>query len=38
MFAADFDYYKAGSVAEAIQLLGAHQDAKLVAGGTALSP
>jgi len=38
MFAADFDYHKATTVAEAIQLLGAHQDAKLLAGGHSLIP
>ena len=38
MYAAEFDYYKAGSVAEALQLLGAHQGAKLIAGGHSLIP
>ena len=38
MFAAEFNYHKASSVAEAIQLLGAHQDAKLLAGGHSLIP
>ena len=28
MFSAEFDYHKASSVAEAIQLLGAHPNAK----------
>ena len=38
MYAAEFDYYKAGSVAEALQLLGAHEGAKLIAGGHSLIP
>lgn len=38
MFAPEFDYYKAGSVAEAIRLLGAHQGSKLLAGGHSLIP
>ena len=38
MYAPEFDYHKAGSVAEAIQLLGSHQDAKLLAGGQSLIP
>ena len=38
MFAADFEYYRAGSVAEARQLLAAHPDAKLLAGGHSLIP
>ena len=38
MFAAAFDYHKASSVAEAIQLLGANEDAKLIAGGHSLIP
>jgi carbon-monoxide dehydrogenase medium subunit len=38
MFPAEFDYHKASSVAEAIQLLGAHPDAKLMAGGHSLIP
>lgn len=38
MFAAEFDYYKASSVSEAIQLLGSHPDAKLMAGGHSLIP
>ena len=38
MYAAEFDYYKANSVAEAIQLLGAHPGAKLIAGGHSLIP
>ena len=38
MYAAEFDYYKAGSVAEAAQLLGAHEGAKLLAGGHSLIP
>ncbi|MDE2774246.1 MAG: xanthine dehydrogenase family protein subunit M [Gemmatimonadota bacterium] len=38
MFAADFDYYRAGSVAEAGQLLAQHPGAKLLAGGHSLIP
>ena len=38
MFAAEFDYHKASSVAEAIQLLEANPDAKLLAGGHSLIP
>ena len=38
MFAAEFEYRKAGSVAEAIQLLSDHPDAKLLAGGHSLIP
>ena len=38
MFAADFEYYRAGSVAEACQLLAAHPGAKLLAGGHSLIP
>ena len=38
MFAPEFDYYQANSVTEAIQLLGAHDGAKLIAGGQSLIP
>ena len=38
MFAADFEYYRAGSVAEAGQLLAAHPGARLLAGGHSLIP
>ena len=38
MFAAEFDYYKARSVAAAIKLLRAHQGSKLLAGGHSLIP
>jgi carbon-monoxide dehydrogenase medium subunit len=38
MYAAEFDYYKAGSVADALQLLGSHEGAKLIAGGHSLIP
>ena len=38
MFAAKFDYYRAGSVAEAGQLLRDHPGAKLLAGGHSLIP
>ena len=38
MYAANFDYYRASSVAEAIQLLQEHKGAKLLAGGQSLIP
>lgn len=38
MFAPEFDYHKAGSVAEAVRLLEAHDGSKLIAGGHALIP
>ena len=38
MFATDFDYYRAGSVSEAGQLLQAHPGAKLLAGGHSFIP
>ena len=38
MYAAEFDYYKASSVADAIRLLGAHPGSKLIAGGHSLIP
>ena len=38
MFAQEFDYHKANSVAEAIQLLDANDEAKLIAGGHSLIP
>jgi carbon-monoxide dehydrogenase medium subunit len=38
MFAAAFDYYRAGSIAEAHTLLREHPDAKLLAGGHSLIP
>ena len=38
MFAAEFEYQKASSVAEAIQLLGSNPEAKLLAGGHSLLP
>jgi carbon-monoxide dehydrogenase medium subunit len=38
MFAAPFDYYRAGSIAEAHQLLRDHAGAKLLAGGHSLIP
>ncbi len=38
MFAPEFEYYKATSVAEAIQLLDSHDGAKLIAGGHSLIP
>jgi carbon-monoxide dehydrogenase medium subunit len=38
MFATEFDYQKASSVAEALQLLNSNQNAKLLAGGHSLIP
>lgn len=38
MFPSEFEYYRASSVDEAIQLLGAHPDAKIIAGGQSLLP
>jgi aerobic carbon-monoxide dehydrogenase medium subunit len=38
MFPANFEYYRAGSLAEAITLLGQHGDAKVLAGGHSLVP
>ena len=38
MFAADFDYYRADSVAAAGRLLAEHPGAKLLAGGHSLIP
>ena len=38
MYSADFDYYRAGSVAEAGELLKTHPGAKLLAGGHSLIP
>jgi aerobic carbon-monoxide dehydrogenase medium subunit len=38
MYAADFNYYRAGSVAEAGDLLKKHPGAKLLAGGHSLIP
>ena len=38
MFAAEFEYRKAGSVAEAVQLLADHPEARLLAGGHSLIP
>lgn len=38
MFAPDFDYYRAGSIAEASDLLKKHPGAKLLAGGHSLIP
>ena len=38
MFAAPFDYYRAGSIAEAHQLLREHPGATLLAGGHSLVP
>ena len=38
MFAADFEYRKAGSIAEAVQLLSENPGAKLLAGGHSLIP
>ncbi len=38
MYPAKFEYVRASSVAEAIGLLGQHEDAKLIAGGHSLIP
>ena len=38
MYPPKFDYYRAGSVQEAIALLGQHEDAKILAGGHSLIP
>ena len=38
MFAKEFEYHRATSVAQAVQLLNANQDAKLLAGGHSLIP
>ena len=38
MIPAAFEYEAAGSVAEAVELLGSHEDAKLLAGGHSLIP
>ncbi|MCY4556219.1 MAG: xanthine dehydrogenase family protein subunit M [Chloroflexi bacterium] len=38
MFAADFEYRKAGSIAEAVQLLSDNPGAKILAGGHSLIP
>jgi aerobic carbon-monoxide dehydrogenase medium subunit len=38
MYAVDFDYYRARSLADAQQLLGDHPGAKLLAGGHSLIP
>ena len=38
MFAAEFEYRRAGSIAEAVQLLADNPDAKLLAGGHSLIP
>ncbi len=38
MYASNFDYYRASSVADAQKLMAAHPDAKLLAGGHSLVP
>ena len=38
MYTPDFHYHKAGSVAEAIEMLSHHEDARLLAGGHSLLP
>jgi len=38
MYAANFDYYRPTTVAEAVELLGKHKDAKVLAGGHSLLP
>ncbi len=38
MYPSKFDYYRAGSVSEALSLMQQHEDAKLLAGGHSLVP
>ena len=38
MFPANTNYHRAGSVAEAVQLLAANEGAKVLAGGHSLIP
>ncbi len=38
MYPPKFEYYRAGSVAEALSLLGQHRGAKVLAGGHSLIP
>ncbi|MYC29425.1 MAG: xanthine dehydrogenase family protein subunit M [Chloroflexi bacterium] len=38
MYTPDFHYHKAGSVAEAVEMLGHHEDSRLLAGGHSLLP
>ena len=38
MFPSEFDYHRAQSIQEAIDLLGKHENAKLIAGGHSLLP
>jgi carbon-monoxide dehydrogenase medium subunit len=38
MFPSEFDYHRAQSIQEAIELLGKHDNAKLIAGGHSLLP
>lgn len=38
MYPATFDFVRAGSVDEAVRLLGEHEDAKVIAGGHSLVP
>ncbi|MEM9557757.1 MAG: FAD binding domain-containing protein [Acidobacteriota bacterium] len=38
MYPAPFDYYRADSIDHALELLGAHDDAKVLAGGHSLLP
>ena len=38
MYMPEFDYHRAGSVADALALLGRHSDARLLAGGHSLLP
>ncbi len=38
MYAPEFEYHRAATVAEAIQLLSSNEDAKLIAGGHSLLP
>jgi carbon-monoxide dehydrogenase medium subunit len=38
MFPSEFEYHQANSIQEAIEMLGKHEDAKLLAGGHSLLP
>ena len=38
MFASNFDYHKPGSISDAVQLLSANNEAKVLAGGQSLIP
>ena len=38
MYTSSFEYHRAGSVAEAVSMLGEHNGAKVLAGGHSLIP